>query len=62
MEPLLKYRRLCNGLKDVLENDTASCLAVHKKVNLCYSSILALVSLRFWFFSPAINIPVDSPC
>lgn len=34
IEPRLKYVRMQNDLKNILQNDAASCIAVHPKVRI----------------------------
>lgn len=33
-EPKLKYERLSNGVTEILQNDAASCMTVHDKVEV----------------------------
>jgi len=35
-EPRLKYVRIRNDLEHILQNDAASCIAVHPKVRIIY--------------------------
>jgi len=36
IEPRLKYVRIRNDLEHILQNDAASCIAVHPKVRIMY--------------------------
>jgi len=34
VEPLLKYEKIANDVGSCLQNDQATCMAVHSKVNI----------------------------
>lgn len=38
IEPRLKYIRIRNDLEHILQNDAASCIAVHPKVRIIYNN------------------------
>ena len=40
MEPRLKYERLSSDLRSILSDDSASCIAIHPKVQECRASIV----------------------
>lgn len=45
IEPRLKYVRIRNDLENILQNDAASCIAVHPKVIIMSDS--AIFILKF---------------
>lgn len=70
IEPRLKYVRMQNDLKGILQNDAASCIAVHPKVWIIASIIfntnfrlgMTQYSLTNYSFCVSARIGVESIC
>lgn len=55
-EPKLKYERLSNGMTEILQNDAASCMTVHDKVEVMIQHPQGHFRVRFTHLAQTFHI------